>query len=230
MQRGKRTFIGTDILGKLLDIGPINRKQLAQPAVFVHRVNEIGRFRSCGIELQFVLQRDNIFDRNLIVGNIHLVIGLNPALPRRFGIEGKKSDLIPKKLLEALDKAISLPAFFHRAKTVFVVHIKNEIDGFLIFDQTAQDQAREKGLTRARFAKNTVAALHKAIEIDAHRRIHIQRRAHVEKPVVFFLAAKNARYILFFGFNNFGKMTGNRFHRTRFIDNFFALFQHEHGA
>ena len=46
MQRGKRTFICADILGKLLDIRPINRKQLAQPAVFVHRVNEIGRFRS----------------------------------------------------------------------------------------------------------------------------------------------------------------------------------------
>ena len=231
MQGGQRAFVRADILGELLDIRAIHRQQLPQPAVFVHRIDEIGRFGGRGIELQLVLQCDHILHRDLIVGDVHLVIGLNPALPGRFRIQRKQGDLIAEQLLEALDKTASpLPAaLFHRAKPVLVVHVKNEIDGLLVLDQAAQYQAREKGFARAGLAKNAIAALDKPVEIDAHRRVHVQRRAHVEKPVVLFLTAKYARHIFLVGLHDFGKMTRNGFDRARLIHDFLALFEHEHG-
>ena len=159
--------------------GPSTDSNCRSQRFFVHRIDEIGRFGGRGIELQLVLQRDHILHRDLIVGDVHFVIGLNPALPGRFRIERKQGDLIAEQLLEALDKTASpLPAaLFHRAKPVLVVHVKNEIDGLLVLDQAAQYQAREKGFARAGLAKNAIAALDKPVEIDAHRRVHVQRRA-----------------------------------------------------
>ena len=57
--------------------------------------------------------------------------------------------------------------------SVLGMHVKDEVDGSLLADNAGENDAGEEGFAGAGFAKDAVAALDEAIEVDADGYIHI---------------------------------------------------------
>ena len=161
------------------------------------------------------MQRRDVFDGDLIRENFNLVIRADVAAARGFRVKREDGDFAAEQLLQAFDETpLPLSGFLRGLPAVFAVHVENKIDRFVLMNQAAQHEPRQEGFARAGFAENAVAALHKAVKIQADRRVHVERRAEIEKFVVrAAFAAENPADILFLRVEHIRKMGGNGFDR-----------------
>ena len=71
------------------------------------------------------------------------------------------------------------------------MHIKDEVDRYSALDHSAKQQPYQEALACAALAENAIRALDQALEVDADRDVHRQRRAHRKELVAFALVSEN---------------------------------------
>ena len=168
------------------------------------------------------MQHRHVFGLQLIVADGYVVIDLAAAPPAAFRIERDHGHLargeqLPQALHFGLRLVLALPA-------VFVVHVEDQIDRHILFDDARQQHPREEGLARAALAKHPARSFHQPfeVEIDADA-VHVQRLAHVEETGLFF--AEDLIHILGGRLDHAREVTG---HGLNGLGLGRAFFQHQH--
>src|SRR5439155_17349651 len=93
---------------------------------------------------------------------------------------------------------------------VLTVHVEDEVRGHPAADHTAEDEAREEALARARLAEDAVAALHEAAQVQADRYVHVEWRAQLE--AILALGAKDALEVALVGHEDRREVRWDRLH------------------
>src|SRR5262249_5653198 len=125
---------------------------------------------------------------------------LHLAPPRRVRIEGKDRHLAAKQLLQPLDKTASATAaLLRRLPAIFAVHVKDQVDCPVLVNQSRQYQARQKGFTSTRLAKDPVPAFNKAFQIDTDRGLHIEGTTNMEIACAVLFAAEDTVHVFLLG-------------------------------
>ena len=133
-------------------------------------------------QIQGLPQKNNIFRLDFIIADAHHGIGADLAPAGAFFIQGKDGHLLREKLFQGFDLIAGLAAAF---PAIFVVHIKDQVDGGALLQHADQQHAGEEGLAGAALAENAVGALDELRQVQANFGLHIQRSADEEFLLIF---------------------------------------------
>src|SRR5579872_465371 len=94
--------MGVVLSNELFDVLYAHVEEAFEPSVLAEApFQQIAGFNGGGVEVEFALQEQDVFNRDLTVGNLDLEIGLHLAAARRFGIEREYLDGVAEILFEA---------------------------------------------------------------------------------------------------------------------------------
>ena len=162
------------VLRELFHLGAAGElEEIQEPALAEVVLQRLG-VRQPGVgEAQLVADQREVVDLDVRVGDMHLVIGRGPPARARLRIEREDQDFRVERLLQAGRRpagflVVGFPA-------VLVVHVEHEIHRGAAPDEPREHHPDEERLAGAGLTEHAVRALDEALQVEAHRRVHLER-------------------------------------------------------
>ena len=143
-------------------------------------------------ETQGLPQQGDVLRLDLVVADLHDVVGAEAAAAGALLIQSEDGHLRRKELLQALH--LPLPLLRGALPAILVMHVEDEIGRGALLDHPDQQEPGEERLAGAALAKDPVRARDELGDVEAARGLHVQGGPHVEVPLV--LPSENQLHIL----------------------------------
>ena len=154
-QRGQGILALPGVLGQRLQTGyllagirveaavgvhPVVVQEIRQPRLAELAVERVDRTHLRLGEVQDARQHLQIFRLDLVVADIHSVVGVRAAAPRRLVVQGEDADLAGEDLLQPFHLTAQILA--RTCPAILVVHVEDQVDGHALLDDAGQQQPR----------------------------------------------------------------------------------------